>query len=514
MKALYQGRKAQVWVVGLAMLALAGWAVAAAGPRTTTTKGGEGKAPSPDTQRALDYANAMSNTFREAANRVLPQVVHISVSGEVAQRRESHGRDPGDLFEGTPFGDLFRNNPELRRFFKEVPSRPQQFTGNGSGIIIDPSGIILTNAHVVAGNGKIMVRLHDGREFPGTDVKRDERTDLAVLRIRGAGKLPAARLGDSDKVQVGDWVLALGEPFGLEGTVTAGIVSATSRTIGITHEGSLLQTDAAINPGNSGGPLVNLAGEVIGVNTAISSSSGGNQGVGFAIPVNLAHWVSEQLIAHGTVQRAYLGVMIQPVTAPLAAKFDVPVHQGVLVGQVQPQSPAAKAGLQAGDIITEFAGKKVTAPSDLQERVAASKIGSTQPMTILRNGERMDLKVDLQEQPSGYGMTTGEEGQEGGQEPSRFDQLGMQVEPLTADVAKQLQMTGQQGVVITDVQSGSPADRAGLTSGMVITQADRKPVKSPDDLRAVLSSKSLKDGVLLLVRDSHGARFVVVNPQE
>lgn len=514
MKALFQGRKAQVSAIALAILALAGWALAASSPQTGKMKGGEEKAALPNPRSSAEYASGLSKIFREAANQVLPQVVQITASGEVADRSESHGRERGDSFGDMPFGDMFRNHPELRRFFKEFPSHPQQFTGTGSGVIIDPSGIILTNSHVVQGNGKIMVRLHDGREFPATDVKRDVRTDLAVLRIHGAGKLPAARLGDSGKVQVGDWVLALGEPFGLEGTVTAGIVSATSRNIGITHEGSLLQTDAAINPGNSGGPLVNLAGEVIGINTAISSSSGGYQGVGFAIPVNLAHWVSEQLIAHGKVQRAYLGVMIQPVTAPLAAKFDVKVHEGVLVGQVQPNSPASKAGLQAGDIVTEFAGKKVTTPGELQERVAASKIGSVQPVAVLRNGQRVDLKVDLREQPSGYGMDAGEEGQEGNQEPSHFDKLGMQVEPLTAEVAKQLGMKGDEGVVITDVQSGSPAEQAGLTSGMVITQADRKPVKSPEDLRAVLNSKSLKNGLLLLVRDSHGARFVVVNPQE
>ena len=226
----------------------------------------------------------------------------------------------------------------------------------GSGVIVDPSGVILTNNHVVAGGGEIMVRLSDGREFKAFDIKTDPTTDLAVLHIKSKEPLPAAKLGDSKKVEVGDWVLALGEPFGLEGTVTAGIVSAKGRGIGINEREDYIQTDAAINPGNSGGPLVNLDGEVIGINTAISSNTGGYQGVGFAIPIDLAKWVGEQLVKSGTVHRAYLGVMIQPVSQSLAEQFNVKVHEGVLVTQVQPHTPAAKAGMKAGDIILDFAG--------------------------------------------------------------------------------------------------------------------------------------------------------------
>ncbi len=202
-----------------------------------------------------------------------------------------------------------------------------------------------------------MVRLHDGREFKAVDVKTDPKTDLAVLRIEGAGPLPAARLGDSNKVEVGDWVLALGQPFGLEGTVTAGIVSAKGRGLGIADREDFIQTDAAINPGNSGGPLVNLDGEVVGINTAISTSNGGYQGVGFAIPIDLAKWVGGQLANGGKVHRSYLGVIIQPVTQPLAEQFKVKVHQGVLVTEVRPDTPAAKAGLKPGDIILKFAGQ-------------------------------------------------------------------------------------------------------------------------------------------------------------
>ena len=236
----------------------------------------------------------------------------------------------------------------------------------GSGVIIDPSGIILTNNHVVDGGGKIIVRLHDGREFDAIDVKTDPKTDLAIVRIKGAGTLPAAKLGNSDDMQVGDWVLALGDPFGLEGTVTAGIVSAKGRGLGITARENFIQTDAAINPGNSGGPLVNLDGEVVGINTAIASQTGGYQGVGFAVPSNLAKWVSEQLIANGTVRRAYLGVGIQPVTQELAKQFGVQGQQGVRGRRRAADTPAAAAGVKPGDVIVEFAGKPVANPQELQ----------------------------------------------------------------------------------------------------------------------------------------------------
>lgn len=333
---------------------------------------------------------------------------------------------------------------------------------------------------------------------------------LAVLRIHANGPLPAAQLGDSSKMQVGDWVLALGEPFGLQGTVTAGIISATGRSVGITHDGSLLQTDAAINPGNSGGPLVNLNGKVIGISTAISTGNGGFQGVGFAIPINMAKWVNRQLIAHGKVERAYLGVTIQPVTASLAAKFGVKLGEGVLVSQVQPGTPAAKAGLKAGDVIMQIAGHKVTRPEGLREAVEASKIGSTQPLALVRDGKPLTLNVTLLQQPANYGLASSEMRRPGHEKPSRFDKLGVEVSPLTAERAKELGMKASEGVVIRDVQPGSPAAEAGLRAGMVITEVNHKPVKTPEDLQAALSKGALAKGVLLLVHSQQGSRFVVI----
>ena len=322
------------------------------------------------------YAKALSKAFHNAASAVLPAVVAITNSPKVAEQVEEGESAPEGNSEQMPFGfrggvpdDLLKAHPELRFFFRQMPmpNMPRQGTTSfGSGVIVDPSGIVLTNNHVVAGGGDITVALPDGREFKAVDIKTDPKSDLAVLRLKGASNLPAARLGNSDQLEVGDWVVALGQPFNLPGTVTAGIISAKGRNLGNGARQDLLQTDAAINPGNSGGPLVNLDGEVIGINVAIESRSGGNEGIGFTIPINLAKWVGGQLMTAGKVQRAYLGVKLQPVTQSLAEQFNVKVNQGVLVAQVFPDTPAAKAGLKPGDVIVGFAGKPVSSPQELQ----------------------------------------------------------------------------------------------------------------------------------------------------
>ena len=417
------------------------------------------------------------------------------------------GKPPGG---DEPFGEQFPGMPDLRKFFKDLPQIPRHGqSGMGSGLVIDAAGVILTNRHVVADGRDITVRLHDGREFKATKVVTDPQADLAVLRIEGAGRLTAAKLGDSDKAEVGDWVLALGNPFGLEGTVTAGIVSAKGRGVGINQRENFIQTDAAINPGNSGGPLVNLDGEVIGINTAISSRSGGNEGVGFAIPINLAKWVADQLSHGGTVHRARLGVIIQPLTDDLAKQFGLKPGEGALVADVAADSPAAKIGLKAGDVIIQFAGKAVSTPQELQAIVEQAAIGHDQPLAILRDGKRIELKVRLAEQPADLAAGSAAEGKSEGQTP-RLEKLGMQVQTLTPEVAKKLELKADHGVVVTDVQSGSPAERAGLAPGMVVVEAGRKPVKTPDDLNRALDEKSVAKGVLLLVRTAQGSRFVVI----
>ncbi len=465
---------------------------------------------------AAGYARSLSSAFRKASQKALPAVVMIEIRPAASEPTEADDETPEPSLEDDPFGEMLP--PEFRHFFKDMPRMPRrgfaiprgEQHSVGSGVIIDPSGVILTNNHVVDGGGKVVVRLHDGREFPAVEIKTDPKTDLAVLRIEDAGTLPAAKLGDSDEVQVGDWVLALGDPFGLEGTVTAGIISAKGRPLGATRA-SFIQTDAAINPGNSGGPLVNLDGEVIGINTAISSRTGGNLGVGFAIPANLARWVSQQLIAHGAVRRAFLGVQIQPVAQDLAKQFGVEARKGVVVADVQADAPAAEAGVQPGDVIVAFAGTPVGNTLELQQAVDQSPIGKPQTLSVVREGKPITLKVTPRQQPADYGLVRGGAVVPGQKEESHIDKkLGVEVSNLTADVAEKLGVKPGQGVVVTGVRDGSLADRAGLAGGMVVLQIDRKPVKSVEDFQALMAKQSLADGVLLLVRSGQGARFVVI----
>ncbi len=455
--------------------------------------------------------------------KVLPSVVMITNTPTVAEHSAKPNSSPkgnqdnsDELpfgLKGTPFGDLFKN-PEFHHFFKEFPMpgmREREMASAGSGVIVDPAGVVLTNNHVVAGGGKIMVRLQDGREFEATDIKTDPKTDLAVLHLKGNGAFPAAQLGDSNALEVGEWVLALGQPFGLQGTVTAGIVSAKGRGLGITDQEDFIQTDAAINPGNSGGPLIDLEGRVVAINTAISSNNGGYQGVGFSIPIDLAKWVGGQLVTNGKVNRAYLGVAIQPVTQPLADQFKVKVHEGVLVTEVQPNTPAAKADLKSGDIIVSYNNKPVASPRELQSLVEMTKPGTTEPLTIIRDGKQMTLEVRCAAMPTDFGLArngSAERGHHG--ESSNFEKLGIEVEDLTPQVAEQLGVKVEHGVAITDVRSGSPAEMAGLSTGMVITEANRQPVNTVNDFRKALSAKPLQNGLLLLVRTAEGSRFVAI----
>ncbi|MBC8876465.1 MAG: Do family serine endopeptidase [Planctomycetes bacterium] len=469
--------------------------------------------------KATASAKDLSTAFRWVSQKTLPSVVAIETTPKAVATAGGEGRTPhtenpfGDRnpFEGTPFGDMFRDSPFGKGF--QIPPMPPQGRGGGlgSGVIVDSSGVILTNNHVVAGDGEVTVRLSDGREFKAAQVWTDPKTDIAVVKIDGATDLVAAPLGNSDSVAIGDWVLALGQPFGLESTVTAGIISAKHRGIGITARENFLQTDAAINPGNSGGPLVNLDGEVVGINTAISSRSGGNDGVGFAVPVNLAKWVANQLLNGGTVHRAYLGVGIQPVTQQLADKFNVKPREGVVVTDVYPNTPAAKAGLKAGDVIVAFAGVKISSPQELQIAVERAEVGKSHAVSIVREGKRMDLGFTPEEQPADFGARGKSSGGRSAPEASKLDKLGLEISSLDPAVAERLGMKGVEGVVITGVQSGSRAERAGLQSGMVITEVNRHPVKAPADIAKAISGAD-SSSILLLVRSAEGSRFVVVQP--
>jgi serine protease Do len=479
-----------------------------------------GDKPAP--AEARNQANALSEAFRNSADQVLPAVVSIKNESQPKMVKRELRTPRGGARQQIPnlpkeFGDL---DPLFKRFFDQAPNGEEfDFDGqipgrqsSGSGVIIDAAGVILTNNHVVAGDGKVTVRLHDGREFVADKVVTDPSTDIAVVKIKGAGTLPYAKLGDSDSLKIGDWVLAVGQPFGLTDTVTAGIVSAKGRDIGMMKHEEFIQTDAAINPGNSGGPLVNLNGEIIGINTAISSGTGHFEGVGFAVPSNVARWVSSQLLKDGKVHRAYLGIGIQPVSHELADQFGMATPMGAIVTEVQPNSPAATAGLQPQDVVVEFGGTKIHSVRQLQAAAARSAIGSKLPLVVLRDGKKVDLSVTLKEQPANYGEPQNRPVTAEGSEPKQhnFDRLGVQVEPLTGDVAKQLGVSGDHGVVITAVEDGSAADRAGLAPGMAIVQIGRQPVKSVADFEAAAKTASLDKGVLVLVRTAEGAQFKVL----
>lgn len=349
---------------------------------------------------AFAKARTLSSAFRAAAEKVKPTVVQISTVTKPRASLGGSGDSPSDNpFKGTPLENLFGEN--ARRFRFGGPPITQR-EGVGSGVILDEGGVILTNNHVVAGVDEVRVEMMDGRQFTATEIRGDPRTDLALLWVDSELALPFSTLGDSSELETGDWVLAIGSPFGLEQTVSAGIISGKGRTLRNGKGTEFLQTDAAINPGNSGGPLVNLDGEVVGINTAIASSSGGYQGIGFAVPSNLAKWVKNQLVSNGSVQRCFLGVGAEKVTPNLADKLGLASKRGVLVSEVFRETPAEKAGVRPGDVILAFAGLTIDSPRRLQEAVERLPSGSKQELGLFRDGKSQSLQVVVAPLPDGY----------------------------------------------------------------------------------------------------------------
>ncbi len=463
------------------------------------------EAAAPDHSQAAAYAESLSVAFRQASTRVLPTVVTIKTA---ANARSIPGMQGGpNPFQGTPFEDLFDEGMGPRT----VPRRE----GLGSGVIIDPKGVILTNNHVVAESDRVIVELSDGRDFPAVEIQTDPETDLAVVKIDTQGEsLPAAVLGDSDKLQIGDWVLAVGSPFGLDATVSAGIISAKGRALRAAERAQFLQTDAAINPGNSGGPLVNLRGEVIGINTAIASRSGAYQGIGFAIPATLAKWVSGQLMRDGRVKRAFLGVGVSEMTADLAEQLGVRVGQGVVVMNVYPNSPADKAGLQLGDIITSFEKTPVKTPGDLQQSVEKLQVGTKVQVTFVRDEQTKVVNIELEELPdlsSEEARVPTSPRRRSEPKTETENAVGVEVQDLNARVARELGYSDRtSGVVVASVDPNALAAEKGIRPGMLITRVGKTDVLTVAQFRQALAQESLEKGILLLVATPSENRFVVL----
>ena len=446
---------------------------------------------------AAPVAQGTASGFTEVAKGVTPAVVNITAA-RVARGRDSRmPRDPMEEFFGSPFGGPDgpggHNGP-----------REPRGGGMGSGVIISPDGYLITNNHVVEGANELTVTLPDKREFKGQIIGTDPKTDLAVVKV-DAANLPFVRWGDSSKLQVGEYVLAIGNPFGLNSTVTLGIVSALGRgRMGITQYEDFIQTDAAINPGNSGGALVNTAGELVGINTAIISQTGGYQGVGFAVPASMAKPVLESLVATGKVVRGYLGIAIQDLTPDLATSFGLKQAKGALVSSIAEDGPADRAGIKQGDVITAYQGKSIEDPAALQREVTRTPVGTKAAMKVIRNGREIELAVTVGEQL--------ERGRVAGAGSSMENALaGLEVQSLNQQMARELGITGKtSGVIVVGVEPGSLADRAGVAQGDVIREINRQPVKSVKDYEKVASSLKKDESALLLINRRGASLFVTV----
>jgi serine protease Do len=440
--------------------------------------------------RLGEFANGFSSVIKPA----LPAVVNIHSSRVVKPKAGS-----------MPFNDPFFRQFFGDQFGQQFQPHAEREQSLGSGVIVTSDGTILTNNHVVEGAQDIKVDLADKREFAAKVIGTDPKTDVAVLKIN-ATALPTLTLGDSSKLEVGDVLFAIGDPFGIGETATMGIVSATGRGgLGIEGYEDFIQTDAAINPGNSGGAMIDLHGNLVGINTAIlSHGSGGNEGIGFAIPINMAHTVMDQIVTHGKVVRGYLGVYIQDVTPQIARAFNLKQNGGVLVGDVTPDTPAAKAGMRKGDVILAVNDAPINDRNQLTLKISQMAPGTRVKLTILREGRTQDVNVTLGELPEKAEAT-------GPGEPSGEALEGVDVQDLSPDILQQLNLpAGTRGVVVTQVDPASPAAAAGLSRGMVVQEVNHKAVSDMHDYKQALASVAKEQPVLLLVNQGGVTTYVVV----
>ncbi len=459
-----------------------------------------GAAPQMATNGASRGAGApvsFETGFAPIAQAVLPAVVTVTSTRIIR----------AEVSDNPLFQDPF-----FRRFFRGdaqgLPPQERKEQGLGSGVVVSGDGLILTNNHVVESSSEVLVLFGENEEYHARILGTDPQTDIAVLKVDKAKNLKPITLGDSSKVQIGEFVLAIGNPFGVGRTVTMGIISATGRgELGITGYEDFIQTDAAINPGNSGGALVDPEGRLVGINTAILSRSSGNVGIGFAVPVNMARNVMDQIVKQGKVIRGFMGVNIQDLTPAIRSAFKLSEDRGALISGVEKGGPADKAGLQRGDVVLSVNGQPVQDSRDLRFRIASLRPGSAAHLQVLRDGQRRDINVNLGERPEAE-----EETQASPKESeSSSSVVGIQVQDLTPDIREQLQLpSGTQGAVVAGVQPGSPASEAGLTEGDVIQEVNRKPVHNVQELRQALSSAGKNQPILLLINRGGSTTYVAI----
>jgi serine protease Do len=444
----------------------------------------------PEAQSATTFEHLPE--FTGLVKRLRPAVVNISTTQEVAANHVF----PNPFGPEDPFGDFWG-----RFFGGQFPQGRVRQRSLGSGFIIDPDGLILTNSHVVDNARRIVVKLSDEKEYEARLVGQDPKTDIALVSIHANEKLPVAPLGDSDRLQIGEWVLAIGNPFGLESTVTAGIVSGMGRHIGAGPYDNFIQTDASINPGNSGGPLINLRGEVVGINTAIFSQTGANIGIGFATPINLAKEILPQLKTKGKVTRGWLGVSIQSVTPAIAESLGLDKPRGALVADISKDGPADHAGIKVGDVIIKFDGTDISEANDLPILVARTAPEKQVRVTVLRDKTEIPLTVTIRELQEEQAVASIEKGK-----------LGLTVQRVTPRLAESLGLNRVEGVVVTSVESGSPAEDAGLQRGDVILEINRKPIHNLSDYRTAIIGVQNAKNLLFLVRRGDNTMFLALQP--
>jgi serine protease Do len=430
-------------------------------------------------------------SFSDLSERVKPAVVNISTS------KTYKGRGGlGTPFGSSPFGDDF-----FDRFFGDMPRREFKQRSLGSGFIVSADGYIFTNNHVVEQADKILVKISDGKEYEAKVIGTDANTDIALIKIKPDNGLPVAQIGDSEKVRVGEWVIAIGNPFGLDATVTAGIVSAKGRVIGAGPYDNFIQTDASINPGNSGGPLFNMEGKVIGINTAIVAQG---QGIGFAIPINMAKSIMADLKTKGKVTRGWMGISVQDISDDIAKNLNHKNKSGALVSDVFKGDPADKAGIKVGDIITEINGKSIKDTHELLLTIATLQVGQKMNVKAIRDGREMTFQVTVAERKDNVAVAAEKSG--------KGQQFGIAAQDITAEMARQLGIA-RDGVIVTEVQGGSPADEVGIQAQDIIVQVNRIKISSMKDFNREITKAAGKKSVTLLIKRGRSSFFVALQAE-